>query len=204
MLPGPTSLWPSASFRQAAPASEPITVLEAQEHLRVDQDDDWDVIDGLIKAARTHVEEEYHWALITQTWDAYYSGFPPSTGELVIPRPPLQSVTEVEYTTAAGTPTTLSASLYNVDTNSKPGRITLKRDESWPADSLDTGTPIRVRFVAGYGAAFDVPESIRHALKLLVDNWYEHRGEGVVGTVIAPLPFAVRTLLGAHRGPVIA
>lgn len=201
----PRERWPAASTLQTAPAVEPITTQETKEHLRVDVQDDDALIDNMIKAARQHVEQSRTTALITQTWDAFYAGWPTTSGALIVPRPPLQSVTEVEYTDEDGTATTLAASEYNVDADSFPGRIVLKRSNTWPTDLLDTAKPIRVRFVAGYGGATtDIPEDIRHALLLIVERLYEHRGDSIVGTSVVEIPYASRVLLNAHRKPLIA
>lgn len=201
----PDDLWPAASTIQTPPVTEPITAAEAKLHLRVDHATEDDLIGDLIEAARRHVETANKWALITQTWDAYYDGFPATRSALVVPRPPLQSVAEVEYTDEDGNATILSSSLYNVDTDGFPGRIRLKRGETWPTDLLDTTNPVRVRFTAGYGAnATDVPAPIRQAMLLLIGALYEHREPFVVGHVVNDVPFAVEALLDSYRPPVMA
>jgi uncharacterized phiE125 gp8 family phage protein len=50
-----------------APASEPISIAEAKDHLRIDHDDEDDYIDGLIQMAREQVESDCARALMTQT-----------------------------------------------------------------------------------------------------------------------------------------
>lgn len=59
-----------------APAIEPITLADAKLHLRVDFDDDDDIITALIIVARQAVEEFVGRALITQTWQVFYDRFP--------------------------------------------------------------------------------------------------------------------------------
>ena len=51
-----------------APASEPVSLAEAKLFLRVEHDDDDDLIAALIAAARVQVEAQTRRALITQTW----------------------------------------------------------------------------------------------------------------------------------------
>lgn len=203
-LPPPGSLWPTASTLQSPPGSEPITLGEAKAHLKIDGSDEDAYIATLITVARLHVEEAYGWALITQTWDVYYPGFPAGLREMVITQPPLQSVTEVEYTLDDGTTAVLSASVYNVDAASSPGRIVPKRDQEWPSDSLDTGNPVRVRCVVGFGEATDVPENIVHATKIALATLYDHRESIVVGTIMADVTLSLRALLEPRRGPVMA
>ena len=49
------------------PAVEPVTLAEAKSYLRVQHDDDDDVIAALIAGARVHVEAQTRRALITQS-----------------------------------------------------------------------------------------------------------------------------------------
>lgn len=201
----PDNLWPSASTLETAPNSEPVTRDEAKSHLRVDGTDEDALIDTLIVAARRYVEEQNRWALVTQTWDAFYDRFPKKdTAALVIPRPPLQSVTDVFYTDEDGTKNTLSSSEYNVDTDQWPGRVLLKRDNTWPDDELDTSNPVRVRFTAGYGDPEDVPKTIYQALLLLIGTMYEHRETTVTGTIVREMPFAAKALIEPYRAPALA
>lgn len=185
---------------QTEPAAEPVSTDDAKLHLRVDIDDDDDLIDALVKAAREHVEIITRRALITQTWDYYLDEFP--TGSVIeIPRPPLQSVTHVKYTDKDGTESTFSSASYHVDTDGEPGRIVLKYGESWPGDTLQTSNPIVVRFVAGYGeSGASVPEAIIQAIKLLVGHYYENR-EAVYGGrgQAMMLPSGVDALLWGYR-----
>lgn len=182
-----------------APADEPVALDDAKLHLRVDIDDDDDLIEALIIAAREYVEAITRRALITQTWDLYLDEFP--AGEsLALPYPALQSVTGVYYTPDGESEQTFSADDYEVDTVSTPGRIVLASDASWPGDTLTETNGVRVRFIAGYGDdAADVPQAIRQAMLMLIGHWYENR-EATVGVgSMQTVPFAVEALLWTHR-----
>src|ERR1700709_132916 len=51
----------------------------------------------------------------------------------------------------------------------------------------------------GYGAnAADVPDPLRHAVRMLVAHWYENRGLVAAGTV-AVLPAGVDALIAPYR-----
>ena len=58
------------------PAVEPLSLDQAKAHLRVDIDDDDDLISTLITAAREYCEEFCHRAFITQTWQLLLDHFP--------------------------------------------------------------------------------------------------------------------------------
>jgi len=204
---------PLSLSRTSAPSKEPVTTAEAKTHLRVDTNAEDSYIDALVTAAREHVEQVTRRALITQTWELSLDDFPDSIwfdepfepwirhGEkpILIPRSPLQSITKIEYVDTDGTTQTLSASKYRVDSKSEPARVTEAEGEVWPTTDMVTNG-VTVTFEAGYGDnPSDVPQSIRHAIKLLIGNWYEHREQSVVGGSFSELPRAVDALLAPYR-----
>jgi uncharacterized phiE125 gp8 family phage protein len=185
---------------QTAPAVEPVSLAQAQAHLRVSGSADSDLITTLITVARKYVENSIGRALITQTLDLYLDSWP--TGdEIRLPRPNLQGVTSVIYLDDDDTETEFSSSSYHVITSGIFGRIVLKDGQTWPDDSdLKTAAGIRIRYVAGYGdAAADVPETLRQAMLLMIGHWYEHREE--VQDVAEPftVPFGAKALLDMER-----
>jgi uncharacterized phiE125 gp8 family phage protein len=183
----------------AAPAVEPVTVAEAKAHMRVDISDDDDYITALIVAAREYIEGATRRALITQTWRYSLDGWPDGD-EIVLPKPPLQSVTSIVYKDEDGTANTWSSSGYIVDTDSDPGRVVLAYGESWPSVTLYPAAPIQITYKAGYGdAAANVPGHLRHAIKFLVAHWYENREPVTVGQVARDVPLAVDSLIWLYR-----
>lgn len=182
------------------PVVEPLTVEEALAQLRVDFDDDNAIIAGFISAAREMAEAHTWRAILTQTWDLSLDQFPASD-RITLPRPPLQSVTGVYYTPNGGTEQTFSAANYLVDTYGEPGAVVLKSGASWPGDTLQAVNGVRVRFVAGWANAEDVPRSLVQGVKLLLGHFYENR-EGIVvsqGVNISELPLGIQWVLDAER-----
>lgn len=179
-----------------APTVEPVGLSEAKLHLRIEETDTEEdsLLEALITAARQTIELVTWRALCTQTLDLVLDEFP-SGDTLELPRPPLVSVTSISYTLEAGTTSTLSTSVYGVDTDSEPGRLYLKPGQSWPSDSLYPVAGVRIRYVAGYGNPGDVPRTYRQALLLLVGHWYENREQSQVQSM-SELPFGVQALLG--------
>lgn len=161
----------------AAPATEPITVSEAKLYLRVDDTADDMLIVSLIAAARRHVELITGRALITQTWDGHLDAFP--YGDIILPFGRAQSISAFTYTDINAATTTVPSSTYTLDTDSDPSRIVLKYGETWPAVTLETKNPIKITWICGYGAAVDVPEGIKTAIKWTVADLYENRGPTV-------------------------
>lgn len=182
-----------------APAAEPLTLAEAKLHLRVDSDDTSQdtLITSLIVAAREAVEEHTRRALVTQTWDYVADAFPDGDEPILVGKPPLQSVTTLQYVDADGVLQTWAASNYVVDTATIDGAIRLAYDVSWPS-AREQYNAVQVRVVAGYGLAAAVPASIKAAMLLLIGHLFEHRESVVTGTIVAELP-TVRALLGPYR-----
>jgi len=183
------------------PASEPVTLAEAKLHVRQDLDTDDTLITGLITAAREEVERICWHALLTQTWELVLDRWP--AGDAIeLPRPPLQSVTSVKYTDSSGAETTWSAANYVVDTDSTPGRIVLAYSVTWPTVVLQPTGGIRVRYVAGWTSAANVPQAIKQALLLLVGHWYENRedtGKAATDTIARGVADLLRSFRDAVR-----
>ena len=170
------------------PASEePITVAEAKASpsLRVAVATDDTDIGTLITTARDMAETITRRAFITQTWELVLDGFP--TGGIVLPLPPLQSVASIKYIDTDGAQQTLDALLYAVDTDSEPGLVVPAYGESWPS-TRDEVNAVRVRFVAGYGAAADVPAAIKTWIKMRAGTLYDNPQALVVGQTVMNVP----------------
>ena len=188
-----------------APTAEPVSLDEAKTHLRVTGNDEDLLIDALIKAARQHVEGRDGWlnrALITQTWDLFLDCFPKSSElPIVVPLPPLQSITSITYLDGAGASQTWVVTDYTVDAKSEPGRITPAYGKSYPS-TRNVMNAVTVRFVAGYGGPVAVPGPLKLALGALVAHFYEHREPIILtggGGSPVPIPMHVEALLMPYR-----
>ena len=162
------------------PEIEPITLEEANTHLRVSGQDE--EVTRLITVARKSLERYLKRTFIT----TQYKVFSECWHECMhLPYPTLQSVESVKYIDINGDEQTLSEpDYYHVVTNDDPGYIKKRFDACYP--ELDYGNPdaISIEYTAGYGdTANDVPEDIRHALKLMITNYYEQRGDIIIGSV---------------------
>lgn len=193
------------------PTVEPITLVDAKKHLRVDHSDDDTQINLFITAARSHVERWCGRALITQTWEMTIDAFPggilsctptlctrPSatTPEIKIPLPPLQQIVSIKYFNPSGDETTLPDTEYTADTVSQPGWVV--PNSSWPS-TLDAINVVTIQFVAGYGdAPADIPADIRAAILLHLGTFYAQRESVVIGQIVQMLPIT-QDLLRDHR-----
>lgn len=159
----------------SAPAVEPVTLAEAKDQLRVCHNADDTRITNLIVAARQQAEMVSRRQFITATWELKLDDFPLGEDYIKLPYPPLQSVTSIAYIDADGVSQTLASSVYDVDTHREPGRITLAYNQSWPT-IRDQENAVTVTFKAGYGdAAGDVPDAVKEAIKLYIEDLYDGR-----------------------------
>ncbi len=179
-----------------APATEPVTLSDAKLHLRVDHSAEDDLVRSMITAAREQVESDTGSALITQTWKLVLDAFP-DADNILLPRPPLQSVTSVAYLDGDGNQQTLSAGAYVVDTDSRPGRLSLAVGESWP-DTYGQAGDVEITYVAGYGAVAAVPSGLKTAVKMYLQLLYE-RGDMGPGNANANVERTYKSLTRRHN-----
>lgn len=128
------------------------------------------------------------WELRLSTWyecGIYRTSGPGGPGVIRIPLPPLQSLTSVKYLDEDGVETTLAALAYVVSLGSGPkaprAGIFPAYGTVWPTARVQPGS-IKVRFVAGYGAAATaVPPELTQGMLLWFGESYERREEATIG-----------------------
>ena len=187
-----------------APAFEPVTTSELRVHLRIDSSDEERDAEILAweKAAREHVEHNIlHRALINQTYTQFFDNF---TDPLRLRWPKLGSITSVKYTLndTDGTLTTVATSVYEAGEWNGIGIVRRQFEQEWPTDVRLHPDSVQVAFVAGYGSASsDVPTPIRHAIKVIVADLYQHPESLALGTIAPPLRHSatIDMLLGPFK-----
>lgn len=170
------------------PVVEPVTLAEAKEHCRIDEDDltaDTLMEDIWIPAAREECEHELQRSLLRQTYTRILDGFPEERIELGMPR--VVSVSSITYTDGNGDTQTLSPSQYVVDADREPGFVYPAYGTSWPS-TLATYSTVSVVFLTGELLAASLPASVRAWILLRVNTFYERRGEFSESGKLMPLP----------------
>lgn len=190
------------------PAEEPLTLIETKAHCRVDIDEDDDLLTGYIVAAREWVENHCRRRLVTQTVRLTMDEFPGGSewacaGTLNLYGGSVQSITSVTYLDAAGD--SQSYSTYTADLTSEPARLRPALDQNWPQTRHQMAA-VAVTYVVGYppaGSPEDltvmVPQSIKHAMKMMIAHWYENRETVHIGQSVLPVPMAAEMLLAPYR-----
>ena len=181
------------SILLTGPAVESLTLGEAKTFLRVEHDDDDQLVTALIAGARTNVEAQAQIALITQSWRIVLDCWP-KYGRVAVRPGQLQPLVAARFSDFSG-------NAHVIDTQG----FVPDRDAS-ALSFVPWAVPVPGRAAAGieldvtvgFGdTAGAVPESLRQAVRLLVSHWYEHRG--LVGPASAMLPATVSALIAPHR-----
>ena len=176
------------------PAAEPWTVAEAKDFLRVEHSEDDAIVAALVAAARSHVEALTRRALLTQVWRFMLDAWP-ARGRFVPRMAPLREVTAARVYDAAGVAGAVDAGSFVVDA---AANIIAVPSGALPMPGRGTAG-IELDVQIGYGAADDVPENLRHAVRMLAAHWYENRGLAAFGASVAVLPAGAAALLAPYR-----
>jgi uncharacterized phiE125 gp8 family phage protein len=158
------------------PASEPVTAADLKAYGRIPSDAaDADLV-KLIKSAREAAEKHLNRALITQTWELVYDGFP--CLPLAMPMPPLATLVSINVTDINGATTALTLSDFIVDVSGVKGSLALKYGKFWPS-LIPEYAGVAIRFTCGYGEATAVPERMATVIKLGALWYYDHPDEAL-------------------------
>lgn len=180
----------------SAPATFPVLLDDAKAHLRVDHEDDDDLIEGLIAAATEHLDGYtgvLGRALVTQTWRQDFCGFSARMG---LPLRPVSSIASVTYFDGDNATQALGSTVYGLFADAAGAYVALTPDQAWPS-TRSRRDAVSVTYVAGV-ADTAVPAPIKQAILLMVGHWYANR-EAVSEGSMAEVPMAVDALLRPYR-----
>ena len=186
-----------------AATTEPLSLAEAKNHLRVLTNDEDALISVLITAARQWCENFTGRALASQIFEYILDDFPEEDEKIILPMPPLETVDSIKYKDFEETETEWNAVNYIVDDESIPARIALAYGKYFPSYTPYPVNSVRIRFTAGYKEGGDphleMPEQINSAIKLLIGHLFENRENVVIGSAANKVPFTVEALLYPYK-----
>ena len=200
----------------APPTSAVLTVTEVKRHLRVDFDDDDDVIADMIAVAVGQLDPaaggQLGRALRPQQWELRLAGFTDHdchhpryhAGAIALPFPPLISIDSFTYDDAAGFERALVENvdfrILGVGARHKQAVVPVF-GRHWPT-ARSAEESVRIRFMAGYPLENDaLPAPIKAWLKLQIGALYENREGFSVGTreAVAELPDHIQQMITPYR-----
>lgn len=161
-----------------------LTSAVVKDHLRIDGTEFDSLISGWVGAATQAAQTELNRQLVSATYELALDAFPAWCIDL--PRGPL-SVASVKYIDQAGAEQTLAAENYVVDVRSTPGRVVLADGYSWPTTQRRPNAVV-VRYVAGFGVAAAVPESIKQWMLLHCGTSKKIAESVVTGVSVSEMP----------------
>ncbi len=183
---------------KTAPAALPLDWATVKGQLRLDADEEQARIESvLVPAAVDWVESLTSRALITQTWYGRLDRFP-DEDYIVIPKPPLASITSVSYVDGDGVTQVLAPAKYVVEAlaglRALHGKVHLAYNETWPTTRAQANA-VTIEFVCGYGATpASVPGALRQALLVLIDEMFTYRQDSITGTIVSPAQIGAKAL----------
>jgi len=147
--------------------------------------------------AYTDVKGALGHAMISQKWGQWVTSTPAQTVNLTLG--PVISVDAVKYYDTDGNLQTDTLSNYEIYGTDFTKTIGPKEGFNWPV-AEDRADAIRIEYTIGYGtSASDVPDTLRHAMMMLIAHWYEHRENELVGTISKNIPYGFDMLIDMHR-----
>jgi len=169
-----------------APEEYPVTLAEAKLAATEDGTGFDSAFENIwIPTATQQAQARTGRAFITQTWKMTREVFP--CGAISLPYPSLREVNSIKYLDPDGALQTMDPADYQVVTDELIGFVLPAYGKSWPSTRCYPGA-IQIEFEAGYGAAADVPQSIKHWILMAVATWYRQREGLVTGTIVTQLP----------------
>ena len=187
----------SAPVALVVPAERAVSLDQAKEFLRIDDDvDEFDgQIDAFLAAAIDQLEATCSIRLSAQT---VRIGASDLSDLLRLPIGPVSALTAVEYTDRSGEVRAIDPADLELIGGDLDGGIRTVIGKGWPNDIRSGRDAIRVTLEVGYDI---VPAQLQTAVLLMVSDQFEFRTSAVTGTVAARIPtsMAVETLIANHR-----
>lgn len=148
---------------------------DIKQHCRITATDLDQQLIGLAESAADWIEEYTGRPARARVYDLILDGFPSFC--IDIPRAPLISLTAASctYVSDAGAVTQIPTTVYTTDTESVPGAVYTAYNQSWPL-ARSQPKAVRIRFTAGYSSIDTLPETLRQASLLHIQNYLDFGG----------------------------
>ncbi|MGV0961863.1 MAG: head-tail connector protein [Limnohabitans sp.] len=183
------------------PAALPVTAAELRrnswEIYEADATDDT-FLTELLTRATAHVETITSRKLVSQTWRGYLDTWPIGGAPIELPFGRVTLITRFNWLGDDAIDHVMTASVDYIASLAGyfPKVVPVS---AWPSGSLFVVDPIRIEFVAGFGAAAAVPNDLKQAILLLAAHWYKNREIARIGNIVSPHSHVFDALVGPWR-----
>ena len=177
-------------------ATEPLTLQEVKDFLRITSQDFDDILTPLIKTVRQFAEKIIGRDIINKTWKTYLDNYSLtnfyykdyyldniypwqicSDVGIEILKSKLQSISSIKYL-KNNSLVTFSDTNYYITDDSDYSSIYLHENSSFPSDIDNRKQAVVIEFVSGYGAsADDVPQALKEAMLYHIAALFDSAGD---------------------------
>jgi uncharacterized phiE125 gp8 family phage protein len=158
--------------RRGATPGLAVSLADAVLHLRLapgsESGPEAPLIERLIRTATATLENYADLSVLEQDWTMRLAALPNAGASIVIPRPPLIAIDNLNV---AGDP--LDADDYHVELDDRMAGVLWPANGWWPVHTVGPGA-VAINFQAGWPVD-DIPAPITQAILLAVATWYENR-----------------------------
>ncbi|MCQ0987542.1 head-tail connector protein [Jiella sp. LLJ827] len=181
----------------------PVSLAEAKRHLRVDHDDDDDMITAMIETATARLDGYsgvLGRAIVSQAWRETFDGF----CRVMRLRLPASEISSITWRNAAGQISTVAEEEYALKADAIGSFVRFRNAHVLPADLYESEA-VSITYTAGYGELVDgqpnpVPGPIRSAILLMVGDLYRFRETAENGGAAAvEMSMTVERLIAPYR-----
>lgn len=161
----------------------PVTLEEIKLHLRVDGDDEDDLLEVYIPAAVAMCQQQINSSIMLQTWRLTLERFEDSVRLL---NAPIQAIDAITYVDVNGATQTLDSGDYVLTGD------TVTPTDQWPEVKAGPGA-VQITYKAGFSAGNEVaqqaavPAAIKSWLMLTVGTMYANRESILAGVSVASI-----------------
>ena len=128
-----------------APSTEPVSVADAKAFCRVESADEDGLFTAWIKTARQHIEQLLDRSVAEHTYKLSLDRFDDT---IRLPRPPVTTVTALQYIDPDGIEQTVASSNYSVDLTGRTHWLVRNSDYTWP-ETLGAINSVSVTYDTG-------------------------------------------------------
>jgi uncharacterized phiE125 gp8 family phage protein len=189
---------------------EPLTYEDIIAHARRPPEQEREVIEGFITAARASCESYQNVTISPKTLEIALDEWPftitawPTTNTwacVELPLGPVQSIVSVVYVDSDGAEQTLDDSVYVLDNRRRTALLRLAYGASWPSVRSQFEA-IKIQYVAGYRWTDSPPELVPattlQAMRLLVADMIDYRNATDENN-LAVIPLGLKYMLDPER-----
>ena len=172
----------------AQPTTEPLTLSEVKNHLRIDGNYDDALLNSCITSARMYFESMCEISIASQELLLALDSF---DDIIYLPRGPVQSIEDISYADLQNNQEILDDWIEDLVSN--PARITPAFGQSWPA-TAEVVNAVQVSYTTGYTTPSMVPKLLKSGMLFYVAHLYENRSAVTDGD-LKEVPMAVESII---------